>query len=795
MSERLNALAACCGAALCLLAWPPTAADAQDEVRPRVDAEEREQSEDEEREQSEDEELLDDEPDDAEDEPTEPVEPRPHDHPHVHVHRHPHDHDAHDHDEAILGVTAEVPAAREAPPVPASASELVLRPGLLRDVPRRSVEDLLTLTPGLLVSNHGGEGHAPMLFLRGFAAGEGQDVEVLVDGIPINEPSNAHGHGYADARFVIPELVGALRVLQGPFDPRQGDFAVAGTFEYQLGVERRGVLARGEYGAFDTRRLVLAWAPERMARGTFVGVELRDGAGFGPNRAYFGAGALGRFEHRVDRELSVFVLGASQLADNDTAGVVRQDDVRSGRLTCGAHDPFFCVADPNQGLSATRHLLALGLTWQRPGERFTQVAWGSHRHLRVRESFTGQLLDARGDGLEQRYETATVGLRGAYRVRVPWLGHDQHVEVGYLARHDAGDTSAVRLRRELGAPYATLFDAGVNITDLGAWLLGELRPLDWLSIRAGVRVDAFHFAALDRALPTMDRMGERLPSETRDAFGLAVQPRGSVRVGLARELDWVTSVGVGTRSSDATALSDGERAPFAQVIASETGLALEARERRAWRVSGRAALFHSYVDRDLRFDPNRGRNVEVGASNRFGAMLFARVRVEDWLDAATSVAWTEANLPESGAFFDLGGERVPFVPRLTGRVDVAVRKRFELGGEPMSIGAAIGTTWLGPRPLPNGAEGDAYAVTDVSAHVGWRFAELGLMITNLFDVRYERASFHHASQFDPASAPSLSPARHFAAGAPLTAIATLTFHLEPLRWMTGAEAATEPEEP
>ncbi|MCZ7677419.1 MAG: TonB-dependent receptor [Sandaracinaceae bacterium] len=704
------------------------------------------------------------------------------------MHSHPHEHE-----EPELGVTATVRPPREAPPLPSAASELEIEPGLLADVPRRSAEDLLTLAPGVLVTNHGGEGHAPGLYLRGFDAGEGQDVEVLVDGIPINEPSNAHGHGYADARFVVPELVRSLRVLQGPFDPRQGDFAVAGTVEYRLGMSRRGVLARGEVGMFDTRRLVLAWAPEGMSDGTFVGVELRDGAGFGPNRAYFGAGVLGRFEHRIDRELSFFVLAASQAADNDSAGVIRQDDVLAGRLTCGSAESFFCAADPSQGGSTSRHLAALGLEWRRPSERFTQVIWGGFRDLRVRENFTGQLLDERGDGLDQQYQAGTVGLRGSYRVRIPWLERDQHVEVGYLARHDAGETRAVRLRRELGTPYATLFDAGLNVTDIGAWLLAELRPLAWLSLRAGLRVDAFHFAVDDRALPTADRMGERLPTESRDAFGVAVQPRGSLRIELVEGLDWITSAGAGARSSDAVALSDGERAPFAQVVATETGLALELRERRAYRLSASAALFHTYVDRDLRFDPTRGRNVLAGASNRFGASVYGRVRVEDWLDAAASVAWTEANQGEVG-WLELGsGDRLPFVPRLTGRVDVALRKRFSIDGEPFSIGAAAGVTWIGPRPLPNGAEGGAYAVTDASAHVGWRFAEVGVMVTNLFDVRYERASFAYVSRFDLDAATSMTPARHLAAGPPLTVLATLTLRLTPLEWLTG-QAPLRPED-
>jgi iron complex outermembrane receptor protein len=697
-----------------------------------------------------------------------------HAHPHAHTHTHAHA-EGQPHDHGELGVTAAIAPPREADPVLPAASELTIDPGIMNAVPRNSASDLLTFAPGVLLSNHAGEGHAPTIFMRGYDAGEGQDIEMLVDGIPFNEPSNAHGHGYADSRFLIPELVRSLRVLQGPFDPRQGDFAIAGTAEFHLGMQQRGVMVRGEYGMFDTRRIFLGWAPERMEEGTFVGVELQDSAGFAANRASFGAALLGRFEHRMSREVTLSVLGASQAADYSTAGVARRD-------LC--EDDFFCVLDPNQGGSMSRHLVGLGLTFERPNERFTQRVWGGYRQLRIRENFTGQLLDDRGDGLDEQYEAGTVGLRGEYRVRIPWNERDQHVEIGYLGRHDSGATSAWRLDREHGTPYDTLFDSQIHVTDIGAWILGEFRPFDELSIRAGVRADAFHYVVVDRDLGSIDREGPRLPTDAQDAFGIAIAPRGTVRVGLAEWLDWITSAGVGTRSSDAVALSEGEQAPFARVIALESGLALALQEARVWSVEARASLFHAYVDRDLVFDPSRGRNVTVGSSNRYGAFAFVRVKLEEWLDAATSFAWTEANLPAD--YFDLtAGDRLPFVPRLTGRVDLAARKTIEVDGEPLTFAGALGVTWIGPRPLPNGAEGDAYAVADLSASFGWRFAELGVEIQNLFDVRYERSSFHHASRFDPERPESLALARHYAAGAPFTVMATLTLRLEPLRWLSG----------
>jgi TonB family protein len=102
------------------------------------------------------------------------------------------------------------------------ASDFVIQVGELARVPRKNASEMLTLAPGILLTNEGGEGHAEQVFLRGFDAREGQDLEFTVGGVPINEAGNLHGNGYADTHFIIPELVSSLRVVEGPFDPRQG---------------------------------------------------------------------------------------------------------------------------------------------------------------------------------------------------------------------------------------------------------------------------------------------------------------------------------------------------------------------------------------------------------------------------------------------------------------------------------------------------------------------------------------------------------------------------------------------
>lgn len=74
-------------------------------------------------------------------------------------------------------------------------------------MPRDRAQNLLTLAPGILLTNHGGEGHTASMYQRGFDAGEGEDIELRVDEVPLNEVSNYHGHGYADVTFLMPEVV------------------------------------------------------------------------------------------------------------------------------------------------------------------------------------------------------------------------------------------------------------------------------------------------------------------------------------------------------------------------------------------------------------------------------------------------------------------------------------------------------------------------------------------------------------------------------------------------------------
>jgi iron complex outermembrane receptor protein len=246
-------------------------------------------------------------------------------------------------------------------------------------------------------------------------------------------------------------------------------------------------------------------------------------------------------------------------------------------------------------------------------------------------------------------------------------------------------------------------------------------------------------------------------------------------------LSAIVSYGMGARSSDAAALSDGELAPFARVNAFEAGLVYARDRARATSFDTRLIGYLTKVDRDLLFNPVAGRNELVGASNRFGAVASARLRTVVGVETQASVTYAEAYLPAADAgFFDLtSGVRLPFIPRWVGRIDTSIRRAFSLWGERFGWELASGASYVGPPPLPLNQLGEDIFVMDVAGRLRWRFVEAGVEVTNLFDRRNRIAQFNHPSNFASPEAPaSQLAARHFAAGAPLQALGTVTLHFD-----------------
>ena len=659
--------------------------------------------------------------------------------------------------------------------------------------PHATAADLLTSAPGVHVSHPEGEAVAQRIYLRGFDADHGQDVEFRVGPIPLNQRSHIHGQGYADLNVIIPETVRSLRVVEGVYDPQQGDFAVAGSAEYDLGVEERGVKLAASYGSFATRRVLGLWAPEGQSEDTFAAAAFRQSDGFGDGtRGSISGGATGQYRFDLPGDFSALLHVAGYGARAGLAGVLRRDDYDAGRV--GFYDTY---DDPSaQAQSAAAHRAQVGITVDRTGDD------GSHRSAafwlltagyRSRLNFTGYTQRSRtrpewagrGDLVEQANQDLGIGGRMTYRAPkhafTSWLS--AQLALGAEVQHDGIDQQQNLLQAPQNETWDERVDATVHATDVALWgdvLVGITR---WARLRAGLRGDLLLFDVDDRLGNFIPAFQEQTHIEgfRRTAAGLAWGPRATLEGDPARWLRLMASYGQGYRSPQARQLEEGESAPFAEVHSYELGA--RAGDERRWTVT--LAAYETRLSYDLAFDAEEARLERIGPTTRRGFVVYSEAHSRLGFDAAVSATFVSATLddpppptPSDPTPPYIDGQQLPFVPPVVVRADAGFRHDIaRVAGEALSGRVGYGATFLSPRPLPYGQEAAPVFLVDASASLRRTFLELGVEAMNLLDAQYADTEYSFVSNWLTTPAPSLVPARHFSAGPPLTVLGTVTVHL------------------
>jgi TonB family protein len=673
------------------------------------------------------------------------------------------------------------------------ASDFRVETATLTAAPHRSAADLLSTAPGFYISHPEGEAVAQRVFLRGFDADHGQDVEFKVSGIPMNQPSHIHGQGYADLHLVIPEAVRSLRVIEGVYDPHQGDFAVAGSVDFDLGVAERRSLAKLSYGSFETKRVLALWAPKGQADETFGAATFRTTNGFGNGtRGATSGGFLGQYRLELSQAASLLFHVGGYGARANIAGVLRRDDIDAGRI--GFYDAYSDPSARSQSAGTSRS--QVGLTFVHAGadgERLTAGLWTYLASYRSRLNFTGYTERSRieptwvgrGDLVEQSNDDFAIG--GALAYRSPrytlssWLGG--HYELGGDVRTHDIDQAQNLLRAPQNETWDLRDNAVLRVSDVGLYLDGQLSAGKHVRLRGGVRTDLLFF-------DVDDKLGNFIPAAApkshiagfrRTAAGIAFGPRATLEVDPATWLRVSASYGEGYRSPQARQLEEGEQAPFAKVRSYDVGATARDRERVAFTF----AAYQTRLSYDLAFDPREGRLERIGPTTRRGLVGYLVSNPARFLHAGLSATWVHATLdsppvatPEDPNPPYASGQSLPYVSPLVVRADLGVKGTLgRLGGHDLMWRLGYGTTFLSSRPLPYGLSSPAIFVVDALAALRRDWLEVSIDATNLIGVQYADTEYAFVSNWQTTPVPSRVPARHIAAGAPRALFANVTVFL------------------
>jgi TonB dependent receptor/Carboxypeptidase regulatory-like domain/TonB-dependent Receptor Plug Domain len=608
-----------------------------------------------------------------------------------------------------------------------SASEGAVTARQLARRPIQRAGEIIETVPGVSVTQHSGEGKANQYYLRGFNLDHGTDFSTTVAGVPVNLPTHAHGHGYTDTNFLIPELVTGVQYFKGPYAADAGDFSSAGGVNINYASVLDAPMVRVSGGGHGWGRVFAAASP-RIGDGRLLAaaeVANHDGPWARPD-AYQRRNVVLRYS----RGTIVDNFGVSLLAyqaDWNATDQAPQRAVTNGTLA------RFAGVDPTTGGETSRY--ALSSEWQRGSSvaRTRVTGYVLDYSLDLFSNFTYFLDDPiNGDQFQQADRRVVSGARLAHERLARLFGRAVEYRGGVQVRHD--DIGRIGLYRTRARQrLSTIREDAVRQTSLGFWGDAEVQWTPWLRSITGVRADTYRF---DVDADLVANSGTEVES--------LVSPKASIIIGPWRGTELYANAGYGFHSNDArgatitlepgTLLPVNRVTPLARTRGAEVGLRTVAIP----RVQSTLAVWRLSLDSELVFVGDAGTTAASRPSERYGVEWSTFARVRDWLTIDGDLAWSHARFADA----DPIGAYVPG----------AVERVASLGASVDGPGRLFGSLrwrYFGSRPLTEDNSVRSRHTSLLNGQLGFRLSNR-LSVTldgfNLLDARHSDVDYFYRSR-------------------------------------------------
>ena len=644
--------------------------------------------------------------------------------------------------EAVELLTIEVRAQVEnLEGIASSGSEGVVSGQRLAAVPLQRPGEVLEMVPGLIVTQHAGDGKANQYFLRGFNLDHGTDFATFVAGVPANMPTHAHGQGYTDLNFLIPELVDRVRYRKGPYFAEEGDFSSVGVARIDYLRKIDGTLATITAGQNGYARALLAGSPEVGAGNLLYAVELfkNDGPWENPEDYRKLNGVL-RYSQGT-REDGFALTGMAYRGDWTSTDQIAKRAIDSGYID------RFGTLDPTTGGETYRY--SLSADWARRGTDSLTLAtvWWLKSGLDLWSNFQYCLNDfattgtcATGDQFKQAERRQAGGFAASQAFFDRWGDFDVENSIGAQGRVD--QIRPVGLYNTANREtWNTVREDNVTQRNLSLWAQNETRWLPWFRTVAGLRGDAYDFTVDANLNANSGKVSDQM-----------VTPKLAIIFGPWRKSEFYLNYGQGFHSNDARGTTirvdpaDGvtpvDRVqPLVRTTGYEAGIRSEPIS--GWQTT--LALWQLDSASELLFVGDAGTTEPSRPSHRYGVEWTNLYLATDWLAFDADLAWSHARFTSD----DPAGDYIPGAVAATANLGITVDQAGPWFG-------ALRYRYFGPRPLieDNSVRSSSSGVTNL--RVGYRFdkrSQLALEVFNLFDQQVNDIEYWYDSQLPNESAP------------------------------------------
>ncbi len=638
-----------------------------------------------------------------------------------------------------------------------TASEGVVVNDELALLPAYRPGQLLETVPGLDVTSHSGEGKANQYLMRGYNLDHGTDLAIFVDGMPVNEPTHAHGQGYSDVNFLIPELATDISYTKGTYYADQGDFASVGAVHISY-LDTIPAQASVTAGTLGFQRVFTADSAE-LGGGDLLGaLEVQH---------YDGPWVHGDDQRKVNSLLR-YSEGDGHDGYSITAsyyhGLWNSSTDQPERAIAAGLISRFGELDPSDGGVAQRaNLTGRYHTSLGPGQ-FNLDTYAFSNYLILWNDFTHVLVDpVHGDQEEQHENRSTVGGGVSYAFPTDWFGVDNDLAVGTQERYDFLIVQRIPTVGRVAIPLSDdregfVSNDRVRLDSDAVYAQATTHWSEWFRTNLGLRGDY--------------QRGTDLGTFYGTASKALFEPKASLIFKPADTTELYVSGGRGFHSDDLRGVNEARIAHTsgAPLIAEQTGEEIGMRQELFDRkVSLTVALFNLDAQSETTYDPDVGEDAAGPGSRRYGYEVNVNYQALRWLELYGSLSQDHARYT---SLYNDGtghvGHYLPNAPFATGSLTAYVKNRGPWSG-------SVALRYLGAYPLSSDDEIQGHGYHEwngdvrYSAGGGWSVA---LGVYNLLNTHANAMEYWYIDRLPGEPAPGVADV-HIHPLEPLTARLTL----------------------
>ena len=612
----------------------------------------------------------------------------------------------------------------------------------LETSPVNSSQEVLRKVPGLIIGQHAGGGKAEQIFLRGFDIDHGTDISLSVDGMPVNMVSHAHGQGYSDLHFVIPETINNINFGKGPYYANKGNFNTAGYVDFNTRNHLDNSEISFSLGQYNSMRTLGMFDLLNSSKNSNAYVVLEHIQFDGP---YDSAQNFNRLN--IFGKYNTYLQGNDRLSLSvshftsrwDASGQIPQRAVDIGLIT------RFGAIDDTEGGTTSRSNVNLSYDAILKNDlQFKSNVFYTKYDFELFSNFTFFLDDPiNGDQIKQHESRSIFGLNTKF-IKDTFVGAvETKLSSGFGLRHDLVNDVELShtLNRNETLNYLAL--GNVNQTNLYGFVNAEFE-LDKFVIAPALRLDYFKFMYNDDLITQY-----KTQAETKTILS----PKLNVFFNQNKNLQWFLKSGIGFHTNDSrVVVQQNGKEILPKAYGSDFGL--------VWKPTSKmvlnTALWYLFLEQEFVYVGDAGIVEPSGKSERLGIDLGVRYQFTDWLYFDTDATFTHAKSIEEPS----GADYIPLAPDFTLTGGLAIN---DLNG----FSAGLRYRYIDDRPAneDNSIVAEGYLITDLNINYKLNNnVTLGLAIENLFDVEWNETQFATESRLQ--SEPNPVEEIHFTPGTP-----------------------------